>query len=110
MIENIARRTRSRCGASHRRDRREPPVIRRRFCLAAATAGIVLLASGCVTSGSPSADQPRAADTSPEAEVTGQLEVVSFQPEGSSMWDRYEKLAAEFEDEHPGVTVKLTFG
>lgn len=85
-------------------------MIRRNTCLAAALAGLTLLASGCVTSGSGSEPAPKAAATSPVAELSGRLEVVSYQPKGSSMWDRYESLASEFESDHPGVEVKLTFG
>ena len=42
--------------------------------------------------------------------ITGPLEVVSYQPEGSPMYQRYQSLAKDFEALYPGVKITLTFG
>lgn len=45
-----------------------------------------------------------------EQEISGDLEVVSFYPDGSPDHERLVGLAEEFESRHPDVTVTLTFG
>lgn len=90
---------------------------RRSILRATAVATAVMLSlSACIT-GSDSGDEPEtessaggeATDDAP-AEITGDLEVVSFYPEGSPDHERLAGLADEFESQHPGTTVTLTFG
>lgn len=76
---------------------------------AALAVGLSLGMTGCVFS-SPDDDTTAAPAPSEDAEVTGDLEVVSFYPEGSPDHDRLRGLADDFEERHPGVTVTLTFG
>ncbi|MBB5791188.1 ABC transporter substrate-binding protein [Jiangella mangrovi] len=83
---------------------------------AVATA-VMLSLTACIT-GSDSGDEPETENTGDAtgaageepAELTGDLEVVSFYPEGSPDHERLTGLAEEFESRHPGVTVTLTFG
>lgn len=78
------------------------------FSVGAVLAATVLLTSACVTSHS----SPRSSASvgAKATKVTGPLEVVSYQPVGSSMYKRYQALAAEFEKDNPGVKITLTFG
>jgi len=68
-----------------------------------------VLTAACVTGGSstPSANKPA---PDPSAVLSGPLEVVSYQAEGTPMYKRYRTLASQFEAANPGVKVKLTFG
>lgn len=46
----------------------------------------------------------------PAAEVEGTLEVVSYHPEDTPLYDRLAELAEEFEARNEGLNVELTFG
>ena len=71
-------------------------------------AAIAVVASACVTS--PSVSTSGTSPTSASGKITGPLEVVSYEPIGSPMYQRYQTLAKQFEALHPGLKVNLTFG
>ena len=68
-----------------------------------------VLTAACVTGGS-SAPSANTSAPDPSATISGPLEVVSYQAEGTPLFKRYQALASKFESAHPGVKVKLTFG
>lgn len=52
-----------------------------------------------------------ACSTGPAEEpVGGKLEIVSYHPEGTPLYDRLAELVAEFEAENEGLEVEITFG
>lgn len=80
---------------------------------AVAAFAAILLVSGCIGSGSPSENETQSGGENGAAEdkeLTGDVEVVSFYPQGSPDYERLEALADEFEARYPGTNVKLIFG
>lgn len=71
-------------------------------------AAVTMTLSACVFSDSDSNDSD--APAGDEQSLSGELEVVSFYPEGSPDYRRLQGLADEFEQRHPDVSVTLTFG
>ncbi|PZF84248.1 ABC transporter substrate-binding protein [Jiangella anatolica] len=89
---------------------------RRSLLRATAVATAVMLSlTACITS-SDDGDEPETESSGggdasgAPAEITGDLEVVSFYPEGSPDFERLSGLAEAFEAQHDGVDVTLTFG
>jgi raffinose/stachyose/melibiose transport system substrate-binding protein len=79
-----------------------------KLSVGAIVAASALLMSACVTSHSSA--RPAASVGASAAKVTGPLEVVSYEPVGSPMYQRYQSLATEFEKQNPGTHITLTFG
>ena len=71
-------------------------------------AAVTMTMSACVFGGSDSDDSESPAGD--EGSISGELEVVSFYPEGSPDYRRLSGLADEFEERHPDVSVTLVFG
>lgn len=80
--------------------------IKRNGPLLAAAAGIAVLASGCAMGGAPSADggAPETVSESSSGELDGTVVVWSWDTGAQAL----ERLGAKFEQQHPGVQVKVT--
>ncbi|RQP09576.1 MAG: carbohydrate ABC transporter substrate-binding protein [Microbacteriaceae bacterium] len=76
---------------------------RARWAVAAGAA----LALGLTACAPPSTD-PTPAPTA--GGLSGTLEVVSYHPENTPLYDRLAELAEQFEAQHDGLTVEITFG
>src|SRR5215472_6936373 len=75
---------------------------------AALAAAVVVLAAGCSSSKSPSSSTsaPTAGGGSPPTSITGTVTVFA----AASLKEAFTTLAKQFESEHPGSHVKLSFG
>lgn len=84
--------------------------MNRRILPKAGIAALVMSMSACTLGSAEVSSNSNDAGITGAETLSGQLEVVSFYPEGSPDHERLLDLGDEFESRHPDVQVKFTFG